>query len=126
MPNRTFYFTVPQDLYDWDRNLVRAGTRVEIRPRTGHVFYSAPEITLEISPQNAQVLPGHTVQFTVTYRNRGTAPGTNVRIAVPLPQGMALIGSNPQAQLENGQVVWTVPNVPVGGQGTLQFTVRVE
>lgn len=126
MPNRTFYFTVPQDLYDWDRNLVRAGTRVEIRPRTGHVFYSAPEITLEMSPQNAQVLPGQTVQFTVTYRNRGTAPGTNVRIAVPLPQGMTLVGSNPQARLENGQVVWTVPNVPVGGQGTLQFTVRVE
>lgn len=124
--NRDFTFTVPRDLYDWDRNLIRAGTVVPIPRQTGHVFYSAPEIALEISPQNTQVLPGQTVQFTVTYRNRGTAPGTDVRIAVPLPQGMTLVGSNPAARLENGQVVWSVPNVPVGGQGTLQFTVRVE
>ncbi|MEM0338010.1 MAG: putative glycoside hydrolase [Candidatus Caldarchaeum sp.] len=124
--DRDFTFTVPRDLYDWDRNLIRAGTVVQIPRQTGHVFYSAPEITMELSPQNAQVLPGQTVQFTVTYRNRGTAPGTNVRVAVPLPQGMTLVGSNPTARLENGQVVWVVPNVPVGGQGTLQFTVRVE
>ncbi|MEM4168114.1 MAG: hypothetical protein QXW98_06695 [Candidatus Caldarchaeum sp.] len=124
--DRDFTFTVPRDLYDWDRNLIRAGTVVQIPRQTGHVFYSAPEITVELSPQNAQVLPGQTVQFTVTYRNRGTAPGTNVRVAVPLPQGMTLVGSNPTARLENGQVVWVVPNVPVGGQGTLQFTVRVE
>ncbi len=124
--DRDFTFTVPRDLYDWDRNLIRAGTVVSIPRQTGHVFYSAPEITVELSPQNAEVLPGQTVQFTVTYRNRGTAPGTNVRIAVPLPQGMTLVGSNPQARLENGQVVWIVPSVPVGGQGTLQFTVRVE
>ncbi len=124
--DRDFTFTVPRDLYDWDRNLIRAGTVVNIPRQTGHVFYSAPDIVLELRPQNAQVLPGQTVQFTVTYRNRGTAPGTNVRIAVPLPQGMTLVGSNPQARLENGQVVWIVPNVPVGGRGTLQFTVRVE
>lgn len=124
--DRDFTFTVPRDLYDWDRNLIRAGTVVSIPRQTGHVFYSAPEITLEISPQNTQVLPGQTVQFRVTYRNRGTAAGTNVRVAVPLPQGMTLIGSNPQARLEDGQVVWVLPNVPVGAQGTLQFTVRVE
>ncbi|MCS7273700.1 MAG: putative glycoside hydrolase [Fimbriimonadales bacterium] len=124
--DRTFYFTLPRDMYDWDRNLRRAGEAVRIDPQTGHVFYSAPEITVELSPHNVQVLPGQTVQFTVTYRNRGTAPGINVRIAVPLPQGMTLVGSNPQARLENGQVVWTVPHIPVGGQGTLQFTVRVE
>lgn len=124
--DRDFTFTVPRDLYDWDRNLIRAGTVVQIPRQTGHVFYSAPEITLELSPQNTQVLPGQTTQFTVTYRNRGTAPGTNVRIAVPLPQGMTLVGSNPTARLENGQVVWVIPSVPVGGQGTLRFTVRVE
>lgn len=124
--DRDFTFTVPRDLYDWDRNLIRAGTVVQIPRQTGHVFYSAPEITVEISPQSVQVLPGQTVQFTVTYRNRGTAAGTNVRIAVPLPQGMTLVGSDPQARLENGQVVWAVLNVPVGGTGTLRFTVRVE
>ena len=124
--DRDYTFTVPRDLYDWDGNLVRAGTVVPIPRQTGHVFYSAPQITLEINPPNAQVLPGQTVQFTVTYHNRGNAPGTNVRIAVPLPQGMTLVGSNPQARLENGEVVWIVPNVPVGGRGILQFTVRVE
>lgn len=124
--DRDYTFTMPRDLYDWDGNLVRAGTVVPIPRQTGHVFYRAPQITLEINPSDAQVLPGQTVQFTVNYHNRGNAPGTNVRIAVPLPQGMTLVGSNPQARLENGQVVWIVPNVPVGGRGTLQFTVRVE
>lgn len=121
-----YTFTVPRDLYDWDRNLVRAGTVVTIPRQTGHVFYSAPEIILELTPTQAQVQPGQTVQFTVRYRNQGTAVGTNVRVAVPLPSGMTLVGSNPSARLENGQVVWVVPNIPVGGTGTLQFTVRVE
>lgn len=124
--DRDFTFTVPRDLYDWDRNLIRAGTVVQIPRQTGHVFYSAPEIVVELAPQQVEVLPGQTIQFTVTYRNRGTAPGTNVRVAVPLPAGMTLVASTPTARLENGQVVWTVPSVPVNHQGTLQFTVRVE
>ncbi len=125
-PNRDFIFTVPRDLYDWDRNLIRAGTEVTIARQTALVLWSAPEITLSISQDKTQVLPSETVQFTVTYRNTGTAPGTNVKIAVPLPEGMTLIGSNPTARVEDGQVVWTVSNIPVNGTGTLRFTVRVE
>ncbi|BCW97012.1 MAG: hypothetical protein KatS3mg018_2494 [Fimbriimonadales bacterium] len=124
--DRSYTFTVPRDLYDWDRNLIRAGTRLTIEPRTGLVLWSAPEISVSLSPETAQAIPGETVQFTVTYRNTGTAPGTNVRIAVPLPDGMTLIGSNPTARVENGQVVWVVSNIPVGVTGTLQFTVRVQ
>ncbi len=124
--DRDFTFTVPRDLYDWDRRLVRAGTQVTIARQTALVLWSAPEISLSITQDKTQVLPGETVQFTVTYRNTGTAPGTNVKIAVPLPEGMTLVGSNPTARLENGQVVWTVSNIPVNGTGTLRFTVRVE
>lgn len=124
--DRSYTFTLPRDLYDWDGNLRRAGETLTIEAQTGHVFFSAPDITVELNPRTVEVLPGQTVSFTVTYRNRGTASGTNVRIAVPLAQGMTLIGSNPTARLEDGQVVWIVPQVPAGGQGTLQFTVRVE
>lgn len=124
--DRDFTFVVPRDLYDWDRNLIRAGTQITIPRQTGLVLWSAPEISVSLSPSNVEVLPGETVQFTVTYRNTGTAPGTNVRIAVPLPDGMTLVGSNPTATLENGQVVWVVPNIPVNGTGTLRFTVRVQ
>ena len=124
--DRDFTFTVPRDLYDWDRNLIKAGTRLTIPRQTGMVLWSAPEITVSLSPTNTEVLPSQTVQFTVTYRNTGTAPGTNVRIAVPLPDGMTLVGSNPTATVENGQVVWIVPNIPVNGTGTLRFTVRVQ
>lgn len=124
--DRTYTYTVPRDYYDWDRNRVSAGTRVQIAPQTGLVLYAAPEIALTISPTTVNVLPGQTVQFTVTYQNRGTAAGTNVRIAVPLPDGMRLVSSTPTATVENGQLVWIVPSVPVGGSGTLQFTVRVE
>jgi uncharacterized repeat protein (TIGR01451 family) len=122
----TYTYTVPRDYYDWDRNLVRAGTRVEVPPHTGLVFYAAPEITVTLSPTQANVLPGQTVEFTVRYRNTGTAAGTDVRVSVPLPDGMTLVSSTPAARLENRQLVWTVPSVPVNGEGTLRFTVRVE
>lgn len=118
--------TMREALRLWDRNLVRAGTQITIPPQSGMVLWSAPEISVSLSPETAQVLPGETVQFTITYRNTGTAPGTNVRIAVPLPDGMTLVGSNPTATFENGQVVWVVPNIPVNGTGTLRFTVRVQ
>jgi uncharacterized repeat protein (TIGR01451 family) len=122
----TYTYTVPRDYYDWDRNLVRAGTRVEVPPHTGLVFYAAPEIEISLSPAQANVLPGQTVEFTVCYRNTGTAAGTDVRVSVPLPDGMTLVSSTPAARLENRQLVWTVPSVPVNGEGTLRFTVRVE
>ncbi len=122
----TYTYTVPRDYYDWDRNLVRAGTQVQVPPHTGLVFYAAPEIEVSISPAQANVLPGQTVEFTVRYRNTGTAAGTDVRISVPLPDGMTLVGSNPPARLEDRQLVWTIPSVPVNGEGTLRFTVRVE
>jgi conserved repeat domain len=122
----TYTYTVPRDYYDWDRNLVRAGTQVQVPPQTGLVFYAAPEITISLSPAQANVLPGQTVEFTVRYRNTGTAAGTDVRISVPLPDGMTLVSSSPTARLENRQLVWTIPSVPVNGEGTLRFTVRVE
>jgi len=122
----TYTYTVPRDYYDWDRNLVRAGTQVQVPPHTGLVFYAAPEITISLSPAQANVLPGQTVEFTVRYRNTGTAAGTDVRISVPLPDGMTLVSSSPTARLENRQLVWTIPSVPVNGEGTLRFTVRVE
>lgn len=122
----TYTYTVPRDYYDWDRNLVRAGTQVQVPPHTGLVFYAAPEITVTLSPTQANVLPGQTVEFAVRYRNTGTAAGTDVRISVPLPDGMTLVSSSPTARLENRQLVWTIPSVPVNGEGTLRFTVRVE
>ena len=122
----TYTYTVPRDYYDWDRNLVRAGTQVPVPPHTGLVFYAAPEIQITLSPEQANVLLGQTVEFTVRYRNTGTAAGTDVRISVPLPDGMTLVGSNPPARLEGRQLVWTIPSVPVNGEGTLRFTVRVE
>jgi len=122
----TYTYTVPRDYYDWDRNLVRAGTQVQVLPHTGLVFYAAPEIEVSLSPAQANVLPGQTVEFTVRYRNTGTAAGTDVRISVPLPDGMTLVSSSPTARLEGRQLVWTVPSVPVNGEGTLRFTVRVD
>jgi uncharacterized repeat protein (TIGR01451 family) len=99
---------------------------VQVPPQTGLVFYAAPEIQITLSPEQANVLPGQMVEFTVRYRNTGTAAGTDVRISVPLPDGMTLVGSNPPARLEGRQLVWTIPSVPVNGEGTLRFTVRVE
>jgi len=124
--NQTYEYTLPRAYKDWDGRVVAAGTRIQIGPKTGLVFYAAPEIRLSISPQQITALPGETVTFTVRYRNDGLADGTNIKISVPLPEGLEFVSSSTGGQFLNRQITWTLPQVRAGQSGTLTFQARVQ
>ncbi|MDW8107232.1 MAG: DUF11 domain-containing protein, partial [Armatimonadota bacterium] len=125
-PELQFQYRTTRTYKDWDGNIIPANTVLTIGPRKGVVLYAAPEITMTISPQQVTALPGETVTFTIRYRNDGLADATNVRISVPLPDGMEFVSSSPGGQYLNRQVTWTLPQVRAGQSGTLTFQARVQ
>lgn len=124
--NQTYEYTLPRAYKNWDGQVVPAGTRIQIGPKTGLAFYAAPEIRISISPQQITALPGETVTFTVQYRNDGLADGTNIKISVPLPEGLEFVSSSTGGQFLNRQITWTLPQVRAGQSGTLTFQARVQ
>ena len=125
-PDREYTYTLPRAYKNWDGQVVPQGTTVTIRPRTGVVFYAAPEIVLEVTPQQATALPGETVTFRVHCHNRGLLSGANLQISVPLPDGMELVSSSDGGQLSGRQVRWTLPRLDAGQTRTLTFQARVQ
>lgn len=123
---QTYEYTLPRAYKNWDGQVVPAGTRIQIGPKTGLAFYAAPEIRISISPQQITALPGETVTFTVQYRNDGLADGTNIKISVPLPEGLEFVSSSTGGQFLNRQITWTLPQVRAGQSGTLTFQARVQ
>lgn len=126
MHDRTYTYTVPIRGYNWDRQIVDAGTQIQLPPHTGMVFYAAPEMRIAIRASRQSVRPGEEVSYKVEYFNDGLAAAQNVQIRVPLPEGMQLIGSVPAATVEGRELVWTIPNVAAGERGVLSFRVRVQ
>lgn len=125
-PELEFQYRTPRAYKDWDGNIIPANTLLTIRPRRGVVLYAAPEITMSISPQQVTALPGETVTLTVQYRNDGLADATNVKISVPLPDGLEFVSSSTGGQFLNRQITWTLPQVRAGQSGTLTFQARVQ
>lgn len=123
--NQTFQYVVNRPYKTWDGSILSAGTMLTIAPRRGVVLYAAPEIMMEITPSEATVLPGETLTFTVRYRNNGLVDATNVKISVPLPEGMEFVSSSTGGQYLNRQITWTLPQVRAGQGGTLTFQARV-
>jgi len=123
---QSYEFTLPRAYKNWDGQVVPAGTRITIGPKTGLAFYAAPEIKLSITPRQVTALPGETVTFTVQYRNDGLADATNVQVSVPLPEGLVFVSGSSGAQFANGRVSWTLPQVRAGASGTLTFQARVQ
>ncbi|MFN3690776.1 MAG: DUF11 domain-containing protein, partial [Fimbriimonadales bacterium] len=124
--NRVYEYVLPRSYKDWDGNILPAGTRLQIGPKKGVALYAAPEIVLSLSPQQTTALPGETVTFSVQYRNNGLVDATNVKISVPLPEGLEFISSSTGGQYLNRQITWTLPQVRVGQSGTLTFQARVQ
>lgn len=125
-PDREYTYTLPRAYKNWDGQVVPQGTTVTIRPRTGVVFYAAPEIVLEVSPPQVSALPGETVTFRVHCHNRGLLSGINLQISVPLPDGMEFVSSSDGGLLSGRQVRWTLPRLDAGQTRTLTFQARVQ
>ncbi len=123
--DRTYTYTVPLRGYNWDRQLVQAGTQVQLPPHTGMVFYAAPEMRVWVRASRASARPGEEVNYKVEYANDGLVAAQNVEIRVSLPDGMQLVSSTPAARVQGSELIWTIPNVPAGGRGSASFRVRV-
>lgn len=123
---QTYSFTLPRAYKNWDGQVIPAGTRIDVGPKTGLAFYAAPEVSVTISPQQVTALPGETVTFTVLYRNDGLADATNVQISIPLPEGLVFVSGSSGAQFANGRITWTLPQVRAGASGTLTFQAQVQ
>lgn len=123
--NRTFTYRTTQTYKNWDGQVVPANTELTLAPRRGIVLYAAPEVVLNITPQQVTALPGETVTFTVRFENRGLADATNLELSVPLADGLQFVGGN-GVTFQNGQVKWSVSRLRPGESGTRTFTARVQ
>jgi uncharacterized repeat protein (TIGR01451 family) len=125
-PDREYTYTLPRAYKNWDGEVVPQGTTLTIRPRTGVALYAAPEIVLEITPQQITALPGEIVTFQVRCRNQGLQSGTNLQVSVPLPDGVEFISASDGGQYSNRQVRWTLPQLDTGQTRTLTFQARIQ
>jgi uncharacterized repeat protein (TIGR01451 family) len=125
-PDREYTYTLPRAYKNWDGEVVPQGTTLTIRPRTGVALYAAPEIVLEITPQQITALPGEIVTFQVRCRNQGLQSGTNLQVSVPLPDGVEFISASDGGQYSNRQVRWTLPRLDTGQTRTLTFQARIQ
>jgi uncharacterized repeat protein (TIGR01451 family) len=125
-PNQTYTYTLPRAYKNWDGEVVSQGTTITIPPRTGMVFYAAPEIVIEVAPQQITALPGETVTLRVICRNQGLQSGANLQVSVPLPEGLEFVSASDGGQLVNRQVRWNLTRLDAGQTRTLTFQARVQ
>ncbi|MGY6558297.1 MAG: T9SS type B sorting domain-containing protein, partial [Nitritalea sp.] len=71
------------------------------------------------------VLPGDTFGYTITIRNTGNAPATQVRVSDPLPAGTEFVRADNGGVFENGVVRWEIPVIAAGESISLRLEVRV-
>jgi uncharacterized repeat protein (TIGR01451 family) len=71
------------------------------------------------------VVAGGTVTFVICYQNTGQLT-TNVVVTDLIPSQVNPVTWNPQSgSVGGGQIVWTIPNVPVGGSGCVTWAGKV-
>jgi len=83
---------------------------------------TSPAFTLSKSANLVQVAPGGTVTWTFAYNNFGTAQGTGVTIADPLPAGFTFLSCTGGCVNGSGTVSWNIGAVTPGAGGTVTVT----
>ncbi len=81
----------------------------------------------KLAPQEIQV--GHPATFTILVKNVGTIAATSVSVQDALPDGTKLIATNPPAEvLANNRLLWSLGDLPAGGQQvlTLELVPEIE
>lgn len=124
--NQSYTYTLPRSYKNWDGQVLAQGTVLTIGPRTGVVLYAAPEVRLSIQTERSTVLPGETVTLTVAFENVGLADATNVKVSVPLPEGMNFVSGSAGAWVEGRTVNWIVSQLRPGERGTRTLQVQVQ
>jgi uncharacterized repeat protein (TIGR01451 family) len=64
------------------------------------------------------------VQYTLSIRNAGSAPATNVRPIITLPAELALVKATPAAATEGGKAAFEAATIPPGGRLVCTVTAK--
>jgi hypothetical protein len=126
----SFDFDTDLDYKDWDGNLVTAGTRLTIGPKSGVVLYAAPEVKVKvIASSSSQILnPGGAPwDFVIECSSVGLLPVKNFVLEVPLVSGIRgtlLDGQNPTI-VTSGSIKLVIPELSPGDSRRFKVRVRV-
>ncbi|MFN4260442.1 MAG: hypothetical protein ACK4RK_14200 [Gemmataceae bacterium] len=83
----------------------------------------APQVLLDkVAPPS--VLLGEEIPYTITVRNTGKVETQAVTILDTIPDGLLYLRSEPTAQMEEDQLVWTLPGLSPGQAQTVQAVFR--
>jgi uncharacterized repeat protein (TIGR01451 family) len=77
------------------------------------------------SDSGKPVGPGSTIDYTVTVRNIGNAPATDVSITDPIPSSTTFVSADSGGVARGPTVKWTDLTIPAGGQVQVHFSVRI-
>lgn len=90
-----------------------------------------PKLEIRKQASVGAVLPGGTIEYTVTVANTGTGPATGVTVYDPIPAGTSYVpgsvNSIPAGAIYdniNNRIAW-IGNIPAGGNVTITFKVLV-
>lgn len=81
-----------------------------------------------LAASKSTVVPGDTIEFTLSYQNNSKQKVSNVPVSLALPTGLTLVEKTVQLNgsvvaFENGKV--TIPSVKAGESGKLKFEAKV-
>ncbi len=84
-------------------------------------------VTKSVVPSGT-IASGTTLTYTLTYRNTSTGKATNAILSDTIPPHSSYVSGSAtnNGQLQNGQIVWQLPDIAAGASGTVSFKVKAE
>lgn len=73
---------------------------------------TAPHLIITKSSPYENAVPGDTVLYTITVHNSGNAAAEWVTVQDTLPEGLAYLSADPEAEVNGSLVSWTIENLP--------------
>lgn len=105
----------------------QAAPVIEVQGPNVRITESSFEVITDVAG-NAQVDPGDTVRFTLSYANLGGGASQDFAVVVDYPDALTrtLVSVPEEAQESEGELRWQVASLPPTGEiQTIQFTVQL-
>lgn len=84
-----------------------------------------PQALLTKTADRSEVKPGDTVTYTITLRNTTNQPFRAVRIEDRLDSRFMTVLGAERGQMQNGQLVWGIPELNPGQVWTVKYSVEI-
>ncbi len=97
----------------------------------GNLSFGQPDLWLGLSAETSSIFRGSIVNYTLSYINNGDAEATDVTLVVDYDDsplcGNCLMLEDPGSGDDSvpGQISWQLDPVPVGGSGSVTYSLRV-